>query len=219
MSEVQPGAEPPGADGQHRVAIAVALIGLAGVIGAALIPVLFAGGGALPLPGGPSSPAGAEASSSPPGDARGPTADDEAGQDGGESRYRREFGREPLVLAYTPSNGCDVSGVDFDTPSTNTRLDLTNEIRYWTCGDFLLEFHGRNFGEAPGDEPASGEDCAQSAALLPVGDRNPWDLRPGEAFCVITDRENVTWIRFVKSVDRGLDHPDLHFEFTLWRRA
>jgi hypothetical protein len=72
------------------------------------------------------------------------------------------------------------------------------------------------FGTGPAERPRTAEECRNAAVTQAVTEVDPVDMAPGDAFCVITDEDNVAWLRLVSK-----DGPwgRLVFELVVWRRS
>ncbi|MFD3487253.1 serine/threonine-protein kinase [Streptomyces sp. NPDC058665] len=154
------------------------------------------------------------ASGSPDGEAS-PSGSPDGG--GGAGQLTKVVDKQPLTLPF-PSSACGVNGVDLDVPETNDDITNANELEYGDCKSQQVEMGGRNFGTGPPSRPSDHEECMAQARLEAVGDMDAEEFRNGQTFCVITDEENVAWLKFLGAQETNNLYPDLRFELTLWKR-
>ncbi|WP_327712631.1 hypothetical protein OG912_33860 [Streptomyces sp. NBC_00464] len=72
-------------------------------------------------------------------------------------------------------------------------------------------------GKSSAQRPSSAEECIQDAERSAIGELDHSDLKPGDAFCIVSDDENVAWIRYVGKGSGSL--PPLNFELTVWQMS
>lgn len=95
-----------------------------------------------------------------------------------------------------------------------------DDLMYWTCSPIGFQRQSAKYlGSATKTRPATAEQCAQLAKVSAVaGSIEPDDLKLDQAFCVVTDEENVAWLRLVKKVKNpSPNDPDLVFQFAVWK--
>ncbi|MFB6718894.1 hypothetical protein ACFCV3_01990 [Kribbella sp. NPDC056345] len=52
------------------------------------------------------------------------------------------------------------------------------------------------------------------------GSIEPSDLKLDQSFCLVTDEENVAWLRLIKKEKASESpEPNLVFQFAVWKRA
>lgn len=102
--------------------------------------------------------------------------------------------------------------VDLDIPQGD--LDEGDIDYYLAIG---VEASDGKMGKASDIEPPSAAECAQLARTRAVTTVRLKDMDPGKtALCVITDKDNVAWLRFIKASGSS-QFSDLEFEMTLWK--
>ncbi|GLZ29981.1 hypothetical protein Lesp02_21710 [Lentzea sp. NBRC 105346] len=125
------------------------------------------------------------------------------------------FHKEAVTELRVPFPSC-YTWVDLDVPKMTEKTG-DSDVMYESCGytGSLSHYDFTSLGVGPETEPASGEDCqraAQSKALARVMKE---DLTVGKAFCVVTTRDNVVWLKLRQKVGEQ-DGPDLVFDMVRW---
>lgn len=97
-----------------------------------------------------------------------------------------------------------------------------DDLMYWNCSPIGFQRHNaRYLGAAGRTQPPTAEQCAQLARGGGVsGSIEPDDLRLDQAFCLVTDEENVAWMRLTKKEKTSSSsHPNLMFQIAVWKRG
>jgi hypothetical protein len=116
----------------------------------------------------------------------------------------------------------DTSSAELDSDPPRGRLDKgarsTGDLGYGTT---LLPhgLHARQataFGTASSRRPRTAEECRRAAQTQAVTAVDDVDMRPDDAFCVVTDEDRVAWLRLVSKQGNPAR---LVFELVVWRRS
>ena len=139
---------------------------------------------------------------------------------------------ENVKLEFQPAMGC--SGdyyryLDLDQPKfTRSRMDDDSDLRYYCVGDpdqdrGSIEVVGDGtLGEAPADD-IDQVACERAANTSSATELLIPDMRVGGAWCMVTSRGQVAWIRLIKKgppyTSVGINNhqvPTLTLKVTLW---
>jgi hypothetical protein len=130
----------------------------------------------------------------------------------------------PALRIAAPRSSCGRTFVDLDGPAVrvNGENEPGDDLMYWHCSQVGLQ--GQNaqyFGTAAKTRPSTAEQCVQLAKVSAVaGNLEPQDLKLDQSFCLLTDQENVVWLRLLKKEKRTSgDDPDLVFQMASWKRS
>jgi hypothetical protein len=140
----------------------------------------------------------------------------------------------PPTSAYTLTNptgtkitlagedGGAYTGLDLDIPKSKGRDGHDTDIKYMVSsatlgarGELSLD-GGLSLGNAEKTPPGTAEECKAVAETQAVGELWAKDLKVGQAFCVVTDKNNVAWLQLMGK-GSGAESPDLKFNLLLWK--
>jgi hypothetical protein len=126
-----------------------------------------------------------------------------------ESAFRRVYSHKRFTI---PEPNIGFTTADLDIPQGDA--DSGGDISY--IGVHLETDDGK-MGKANATEPSSADACVDMAKSRSIAQIETDNFVEGKtAFCVITDRGNVVWLRFIGYSGDG---SDLEFELTLWKRS
>jgi hypothetical protein len=125
-----------------------------------------------------------------------------------------------------PRSSCGRTYADLDGDQPRARVNSDDEsgdeLLYWHCSPVgLRPQNALAVGRAGKKRPATAAECAATAQQDAVAANiEPGDLTVREdAFCVITDQENVAWLNLVAKETASNSDPNLVFRLVVWHRA
>jgi hypothetical protein len=127
------------------------------------------------------------------------------------------FRKEPVSPLRVPYPSC-YTYVDLDGPRVTEDTDDT-DLMYQACSDpgTLAHFSHSAVGVGPANEPANADECSRAANAQALSTVARDDLVVGAAFCVVTDRGNIVWLKLTQRLGKQ-DSADLAFDIVRWLR-